>query len=75
MCKCIRCNHELINNGNAMLSDLVVVDSQEDDAIITYMSCPFCGAEYEVTYTPEREQQNFPYWNKELIDINDKNKS
>lgn len=65
-----------------MLSDLEVVDSQEDDAIITYMSCPFCGAQYEVTDTPESERQNYPYWNKnypywdkELIDINDKNKS
>lgn len=75
MCKCMRCHHELIISGNAMLSDLELADSQEDDAIITYMSCPFCGTQYEITDTPESERQKYPYWNKKLIDINNKNKS
>lgn len=75
MNKCMRCDHELIISGNSMLSDYMDAQTEEEDAIVTYMFCPFCGASYEVADTPLSEQSKYPYWNPDKIDINDKSKS
>lgn len=37
--------------------------SENDDAMVTYAHCPYCGARYELTDTPENEKKNYPYWN------------
>lgn len=29
------------------------------------MTCPYCGASYEVYDTPEEEQENYPYFKEE----------
>ena len=60
--KCMRCGHDLIIGGNIMLSDIGVADNDEDDAMVTNMTCPYCGAYYEVTDTPESEKCHYPYW-------------
>ena len=61
--KCMRCEHDLILEGNFMLSEINGEElSEDDDAIVTYAHCPFCGARYELTDTPESEKKNYPYW-------------
>jgi hypothetical protein len=52
-----------------MLSDIGVADCDENDAMVTNMTCPFCGAFYEVTDTPESEKSNYPYWNDDSIEV------
>jgi len=64
--KCLRCNNDLILESNFMLSELYGENlSEEDDAIVTYAHCPYCGAKYEFTDTPESEKKDYPYWKKE----------
>ena len=46
-----------------MLSDFDDVN-EEDDAMVTYAHCPYCGARYELTDTPESEKIDYPYWNE-----------
>ena len=61
--KCMRCNHDLILEGNFMLSEINGEElPEDDDAIVTYAHCPHCGARYELTDTPESEKKNYPYW-------------
>ena len=60
----MRCNHSLILLGNTMLSDAGLADCDEDDAMITDAKCPYCGAFYEITDTPESEKKNYKYWSK-----------
>lgn len=49
-----------------MLSDMGIEEwNEDDDAIITNYVCPNCGAQYEVTDTPENEKIHYPYWNDE----------
>ena len=38
--------------------------SENDDAMVTYAHCPYCGARYELTDTPESEKKDYPYWNE-----------
>lgn len=62
--KCMRCGHDLILTSNFMLSEVSGMDlDEDDDAIVTYAECPYCGAKYELTDTPESEKKNYPYWN------------
>ena len=61
--KCMRCQHDLILENNFMLSDFDDVN-EEDDAMVTYAHCPYCGARYELTDTPESEKIDYPYWNE-----------
>ena len=64
--KCMRCGHDLILEGNFMLSEINCEELlEDDDAIVTYAHCPFCGARYELTDTPQSEKKNYPYWNME----------
>jgi len=59
----MRCGHELIIEGNFMLSEISGEElSEDDDAMVTYEHCPHCGARYELTETPESEKKNYPYW-------------
>lgn len=62
--KCMRCKHNLILESNFMLSEINGEElSENDDAMVTYAHCPYCGARYELTDTPENEKKNYPYWN------------
>ena len=61
--KCFRCGRDLIIEGNFMLNDLYLGElSEEEDAMVTTAHCPYCGASYELTDTPEIEKINYPYW-------------
>jgi DNA-directed RNA polymerase subunit RPC12/RpoP len=61
--KCMRCKHEIILEGNFMLSEINGEElNEENDAMVTYAHCPHCGARYELTDTPESEKKNYPYW-------------
>ena len=63
--KCMRCGHEIIIGGNFMLSEINGEElNEEDDAMVTNAHCPYCGARYELTDTPESEKKNYPYWNE-----------
>lgn len=67
--KCMRCGHDLILEGNFMLSEVSGEElSENDDAIVTYAHCPHCGASYELYDTPESEKKDYPYWGKVNID-------
>ena len=62
--KCWRCGSDLICMANFMLSEIEGDDtlSDDDDAMTTDYSCPFCGARYTVIDTPENEKKNYPYF-------------
>ncbi len=61
--KCMRCGNEIIIGGNFMLSEINGEElNEEDDAMVTNAHCPYCGARYELTDTPESEKKNYPYW-------------
>lgn len=63
MLKCMRCNHDLIIGGNFMLSEINGEELlDEDDAIVTNASCPYCGAHYEIYDTPESERNQYEYF-------------
>jgi DNA-directed RNA polymerase subunit RPC12/RpoP len=65
--KCMRCGHEIILEGNFMLSEINGEElNEDDDTMVTYAHCPYCGARYELTDTPESEKKNYPYWKKDL---------
>jgi DNA-directed RNA polymerase subunit RPC12/RpoP len=65
--KCMRCNHDLILESNFMLSEINCEElSEDDDAMVTYAHCPYCGAKYELTDVSENEKKNYPYWNMDL---------
>ena len=63
--RCIRCGHDLIIGSNFMRSDLEGDIDPDDDAMITYATCPYCGAQYELTDVSENEKKDYPYWNEE----------
>lgn len=58
----MRCGHEIILEGNVMLSE--INRGELDDTMVTYAHCPYCGTRYELTDTPESEKRNYPYWNE-----------
>ena len=61
--KCMRCQHDIILEGNFMLSEITGEDlSEDDDAMVTDAFCPYCGARYQLTDTPLSERKNYPYW-------------
>lgn len=59
--KCFQCDHEPIIDGNWMGGDLGDVD-EDDDFLVTMMSCPYCGSSYEVAECPESEKPSYPYY-------------
>ena len=60
----MRCKHDLILEGNFMLSEVYGEELEEaDDAMVTYAHCPYCGAKYELTDVSENEKKDYPYWN------------
>ena len=64
--KCMRCQHDLILESNFMLSDINGEELMEDeDTMVTYAHCPYCGARYELTDTPKVERNKYPYWHEE----------
>lgn len=67
--RCFRCKHELCIDDNWMGSDLALVPDEksltDEDFMVTLMSCPHCGASYEVYDTPLSEIHNYPYFNEE----------
>ena len=64
--KCMRCNHELILSGNFMLSEIQCEELPEDeDAIVTNATCPYCGASYDIYDTPECDRENYPYFKED----------
>lgn len=68
--KCMRCKHEIILEGNFMLSEINGEElNEDDDTMVTYAHCPYCGARYELTDTPESEKRNYPYWNSFKQDL------
>ena len=49
-----------------MLSEINCEElSEDDDAMVTYAHCPYCGAKYELTDVSENEKKNYPYWRNE----------
>ena len=63
---CMRCNHKIILESNFMLSEINGEELEDDDdAIVTFAHCPFCGARYMLTDTPESEKKSYPYWRNE----------
>lgn len=66
---CFRCKHELIISSNWMGSDIGAIEEDkaltDEDFMITSMSCPYCGAGYEVYDTPESEMCHYPYFNED----------
>ena len=34
----------------------------DDDSLATHYYCPYCGADYVVTDTPNSEKENYPYF-------------
>jgi hypothetical protein len=52
-----------------MGSDLALVPDEksltDEDFMVTLMSCPYCGASYEIHDTPLSETHNYPYFNDE----------
>ena len=61
--KCMRCEHDIVLEGNFMLSEINGEELTEDeDTMVTYAHCPYCGARYELTDTPECEKKDYPYW-------------
>ena len=49
-----------------MLSDIDGEELMEDeDTMVTYAHCPYCGARYELTDTPKVERNKYPYWHEE----------
>ena len=63
---CMRCGHDLILGGNFMLSDIDGEElPEEDDAMVTNATCPYCGAYYELYDTPLSERCNYPYWKED----------
>jgi DNA-directed RNA polymerase subunit RPC12/RpoP len=63
MTKCMRCDSNLILESNFMLSEINGEElSEDDDAMVTNASCPYCGARYELYDTPQSEKKNYPYW-------------
>lgn len=69
MYKCFRCGHDLIIGGNNMLSEIMDEDDmpEDEDVIVTNMSCPHCGAYYEVYDTPESGKRLYPYWKENNV--------
>lgn len=66
--ECMRCGHKIILESNFMLSEINGEDlSEEEDAIVTFAHCPFCGAMYTLTDTPISERHSYPYWRNEKI--------
>lgn len=63
MAECLRCNHEMIDNGEGEFFDEVPNKSYD---------CPHCGTHVEV-YLPrtKEEKQNLPMYNKELEEFGD----
>ena len=65
--RCFKCKHELCIDDNWMGSDLALVPDKkalsDEDFMVTLMSCPYCGASYEVYDTPLSEIDNYPYFN------------
>ena len=58
MSECLRCNHEMIDNGESEYFDEIPNKSYD---------CPHCGTHVEVYLpTDEEEKQNLPMYNKEL---------
>lgn len=46
-----------------MVSDWEGIEmNEDDDAMITNYTCPFCGVEYTVTDTPRNQMKNYPYF-------------
>lgn len=61
----MRCGEELIIGGNFMKSEIDCSDlDEQDDAIVSNASCPYCGASYEICDTPESEKKHYPYWSE-----------
>ena len=55
----MRCRHDLILENNFMLSDINgEILSDEDDSMVTYAHCPYCGARYELYDVSESEKKN-----------------
>ena len=64
--RCMRCRHNLILENNFMLSDINgEILSDEDDSMVTYAHCPYCGARYELYDVSESEKKNYPYWDEQ----------
>ena len=65
---CFRCDHKLVLESNFMASDMGAVPEEEgmtdEDYMVTFMSCPYCGAKYEVSDTPDSEKGDYPYFSE-----------
>lgn len=60
----MRCEHEIILEGNFMLSEINgEMLSEDDDVMVTHAYCPYCGAKYDLYDVSETEKKNYPYWN------------
>lgn len=60
---CFRCGHQLIIGNNWMASEVGLVDEDSsDEFMVTSLTCPHCGAGYEVYDTPKSEQDNYDYF-------------
>lgn len=65
MFRCFFCYHEVIWDNDFMLSE--VSDIDDDEAIVSYYLCPFCGRSYEVSepLKEEKADEYSDYWNEE----------
>lgn len=66
-CLCFRCKHELSIDDNWLGSEVALVSDEkalsDEDFNVTLMSCPYCGAHYEVYDTPMSEAKNYQFFN------------
>lgn len=63
MYHCFRCGHELIIEGNYMGSDMGDCSEDEDeDYMVTTMSCPYCGARMECADISNNQKKEYPYF-------------
>lgn len=63
--KCFRCKHELIWGNDFMQSDLEGEELKEnEDSLVSFYTCPYCGMSYMITDTAPEDQKDFPYFKK-----------
>lgn len=67
--KCFICQHQLVIDDTWGAVDMGYVDEDkyltDEDYIDTLMSCPYCGATYELGKTPPSERINYPFFTEQ----------
>ena len=63
--KCIFCGQELLWSSCENASDRSDNYPDDDDSVIWYFDCPYCGCEYEIYEPTNEEKEKFynEHWN------------